>query len=194
MVEEVRRFKQKKLDELREAQAHKNDSPAAKEVWKKAIADIKEIDVALRGGANTLEEVKLALINNTSLISEIDIELERKKEEAVREEAKPVDKSTSGSEVFSARLEALISAVLQDGVFTEQEKAIIKRHVEKEGEDWDEVEMIISARLAEIQNELKPTTPITATDIQQTSQDASSVSEVEVSPKKNEVLINNYGG
>ena len=58
--------------------------------------------------------------------------------------------------VFSARLESLISSALQDGVLTDQEKAILKKRAEAEGEDWDEVEMIINARLAEMQNKSKP--------------------------------------
>lgn len=52
---------------------------------------------------------------------------------------------------FSSRMEALISASLQDGVLTDLEKAVLKKRAEKEGEDWDEVEMIIEARLAEMQ-------------------------------------------
>lgn len=53
--------------------------------------------------------------------------------------------------LFSERLEALISSALQDGMLTDQEKAVLKKRAEKEGEDWDEVEMIINSRLAEIQ-------------------------------------------
>lgn len=52
--------------------------------------------------------------------------------------------------LFSARLEAMIAAALQDGVLTDKERELLKRRVEKEGEDWDEVEMIIEARLAEM--------------------------------------------
>jgi len=58
-----------------------------------------------------------------------------------------VDADNSG--VFSARLEAMITAALQDGVLTDKERELLKRRAEKEGEDWDEVEMIIEARLAE---------------------------------------------
>ena len=57
------------------------------------------------------------------------------------------------SGIFSDRLEALISAALQDGVLTDKERELLKRRAEKEGEDWDEVEMIIEARLAEKQTE-----------------------------------------
>ena len=57
------------------------------------------------------------------------------------------------SGIFSDRLEALIAAALQDGVLTDKERELLKRRAEKEGEDWDEVEMIIEARLAEMQTE-----------------------------------------
>ena len=51
---------------------------------------------------------------------------------------------------FSERMEKLIAAALQDGVLTDKEKEIIRRRAEKEGEDPDEVEMIIEARLADM--------------------------------------------
>ena len=57
------------------------------------------------------------------------------------------------SGIFSDRLEALIAATLRDGVLTDKERELLKRRAEKEGEDWDEVEMIIEARLAEMQTE-----------------------------------------
>ena len=57
------------------------------------------------------------------------------------------------SGIFSDRLEALIAAALQDGLLTDKERELLKRRAEKEGEDWDEVEMIIEARLAEMQTE-----------------------------------------
>ena len=53
--------------------------------------------------------------------------------------------------LFSVRLEALIASALQDGVLTEQEQAIIIRRAEKEGEDIEEMGMIINARLVETQ-------------------------------------------
>ena len=84
MDEEVRKFKQKKLDDLKNAQAHKNDSPEAKDAWKKAVADIKDIDAAIRGGANTLGELKLAIKHNVTVFAELDgvsKELEKKFEE-----------------------------------------------------------------------------------------------------------------
>ena len=84
MDDEVRKFKQKKIEDLKNAQAHKNDSPAAKNVWKKAVSDIKDIDAAIRGGANTLGELKLAVKHNVSVVAEIDgisKEIEKKLEE-----------------------------------------------------------------------------------------------------------------
>lgn len=65
----------------------------------------------------------------------------------------PQKEETSGASddgIFSARLEMLIKSALQDGILTEQERAIILKRAEKEGEDPDEVAMIIEARLAEM--------------------------------------------
>ncbi len=67
--------------------------------------------------------------------------------------------------MFSARLENLISAALQDGVLTDQEREIIRKRAEKEGEDWDEVEMIINARLEEMRPLEKEGTPVKGTGI-----------------------------
>lgn len=47
--------------------------------------------------------------------------------------------------MFSKRLEDLIQAALQDGVLTEQEKEIIMKRAQAEGEDKDEVEMYIQS-------------------------------------------------
>lgn len=71
------------------------------------------------------------------------------------EDSKKEAKSTFDEGVFSAKFEALINSALQDGVLTEQEKAILKKRAEKEGEDWDVVEMIVEARLAEMQAKAK---------------------------------------
>jgi hypothetical protein len=57
----------------------------------------------------------------------------------------PAPSAFSG--LFSPRMEALINSAIRDGVLTEQEKVILKKRAEKEGEDWDEVEMIINSRL-----------------------------------------------
>mgnify|MGYP002622782802 CR=1 FL=1 len=55
-----------------------------------------------------------------------------------------------GDGLFSARLELLIESALKDGVLTDQERAVILRRAEKEGEDPDEVNMILDARLEEV--------------------------------------------
>ena len=59
----------------------------------------------------------------------------------------PQPATSDFSGLFSPRMEALINSALRDGVLTDQEKAVLKKRAEKEGEDWDEVEMIINSRL-----------------------------------------------
>ena len=92
---------------------------------------------------------------------EMEIETVPNDNESAEEEVAPEIKPASQAELtgegglFSARLEAMISAALQDGVLTDKERELLKKRVEKEGEDWDEVEMIIEARLAE----MKPAAP-----------------------------------
>lgn len=49
--------------------------------------------------------------------------------------------------MYSEKLEELISLVLSDGNLTEEKRNIIKRRAEKEGEDADEVMMIVESRL-----------------------------------------------
>lgn len=63
------------------------------------------------------------------------------------------NKAKNNAGVFSARLEALISSALQDGVLTDKERETIKKRAEAEGEDWDEVEMLLDARLEELQSD-----------------------------------------
>lgn len=57
--------------------------------------------------------------------------------------------------MFSDRIENLISAALQDGVLTDKEEEILKRRVEKEGEDWDEVELYIQSLLQKRQQKME---------------------------------------
>ena len=79
-----------------------------------------------------------------------------------------MDDNVNTGGIFSDRLEALIAAALQDGVLTDKERELLKRRAEKEGEDWDEVEMIIEARLSEMQTEKGTATmasPVTPTSI-----------------------------
>lgn len=94
MEDDVRDYKKRKIQDLEQKRAHKNDSPEAKNIWKKAVEDIKDIDRAIRGGANTLQELKLALKHNISVVMEIDKELEeaQKKFEEERDDPEMVFK------------------------------------------------------------------------------------------------------
>lgn len=49
--------------------------------------------------------------------------------------------------MYSERLEEVISAALADGNLTEQKRKIIMRRAEKEGEDVEEVMMVVESRL-----------------------------------------------
>ena len=90
-------------------------------------------------------------IVNYHLEGDLEIDIEPEPEHESKPEpmavVAPEPASPAFSGLFSPRLEALINSALQDGVLTEQEKTILKKRVEKEGEDWDEVEMIINSRL-----------------------------------------------
>lgn len=96
-------------------------------------------------GERSVEKIKEAIQQN------LDTAAGKSNDSASQSTA---NKEIKDNGMFSARMEALISASLQDGVLTEQEKAVLKKRAEKEGEDWDEVEMIIEARLAEMQSAL----------------------------------------
>ena len=62
--------------------------------------------------------------------------------------------------MYSDKLEELISAALQDGNLTEQKRNIIKRRAEKEGEDVEEVMMVVESRLHNItKTSIKSTKP-----------------------------------
>ena len=49
--------------------------------------------------------------------------------------------------MYSEALETLIEAVLADGVITDKEWAVLRRRAEAEGVDFDELEVIVEARL-----------------------------------------------
>lgn len=153
---EIKDFKRKKVEDLRKARDAKDKNKTTENVnrWKQIIADIQVVDNALKGGFRTLDELKEAAKQNESLIAEIN-EFMGISEPLSDPKPEPVIVSEPENSVykglFSERLEALISSGLQDGVLTDQEKAVLKKRAEKDGEDWDEVEMIINSRLAEIQ-------------------------------------------
>lgn len=52
--------------------------------------------------------------------------------------------------MYSENLEELISLVLSDGNLTDEKRDIIKRRAEKEGEDVEEVMMVINSRLKKV--------------------------------------------
>lgn len=52
--------------------------------------------------------------------------------------------------MYNEKLEALITAALADGVFTEKEKQILFKKAEAMGIDLDEFEMVLDARLVEL--------------------------------------------
>lgn len=89
MTDELRNFKRKKLNDLENKRTHRNDSREAKNAWKQAIQDIKDIDKAVRGGATNLEELKLALKHNLSITMEIDRELEKAQQQFEEERDDP---------------------------------------------------------------------------------------------------------
>ena len=86
--------------------------------------------------------------NSAPAVDEAKPEEETKAE--AKEEIEQKEEPIENGGLFSARLEGMITAALQDGVLTDKERELLKRRAEKEGEDWDEVEMIIEARLAEM--------------------------------------------
>ena len=50
--------------------------------------------------------------------------------------------------MYSEKLEEVISAALADGNLTEQKRKIIMRRAEKEGEDVEDVMMVVESRFA----------------------------------------------
>lgn len=53
--------------------------------------------------------------------------------------------------MYNEKIEALISAALADGVLTEKEKQVLFKRAQTEGIDLDEFEMVLDARLVELQ-------------------------------------------
>ena len=119
-------------------------------------------------------------VEDPSENSESESTLKSEPMQAVEPEQEPMSAADGG--LFSARLEALINSALQDGILTEKEKAILKKRAEAEGEDWDEVEMIVNARLAEKQSGKG----ITSTVATQPQPDASKQENEDLLEKENE--------
>lgn len=58
---EVRDYRQRKQNEKAEAYAHRHDSPAAKAHYKKLLSEYEAIQNAIENGADTVEDIKLAI-------------------------------------------------------------------------------------------------------------------------------------
>ena len=57
--------------------------------------------------------------------------------------------------LYSEKIEGLIDAALADGVLTEKEKQILFKKAQAEGIDLDEFEMVLDARLVELEKKRK---------------------------------------
>ena len=58
--------------------------------------------------------------------------------------------------MYSKELEELIENVLEDGVITDLERAVLRKRAEASGEDPDEVMIVIEGRLAKMKKAAKP--------------------------------------
>lgn len=68
----VKDLKKKKYNELNDAYTHRNDSDKALERYKKLRDEYVDLKHAIAGGANTLDEIRVAVKHNVSLSTEID--------------------------------------------------------------------------------------------------------------------------
>ena len=53
--------------------------------------------------------------------------------------------------MYNEKIEQLINAALADGVLTEKEKQVLFKRAQEQGIDLDEFEMVLDARLVELQ-------------------------------------------
>lgn len=109
------------------------------------FAQPQDMDFGDNEGDDYYDIVNHHLEGDQDIEFEPDPKQESKPESVTSVVPEPAPSAFSG--LFSPRLEALINSALQDGVISDEEKAILKKRAEKEGEDWDEVEMIINSRL-----------------------------------------------
>lgn len=66
--EDLLKWKKEKLDAVKDAQAHKNDSPEANQLSKTLLKEYDEIKKAIKGGASSIDEVQLALQKSVNVI------------------------------------------------------------------------------------------------------------------------------
>ena len=128
--------------ELVKAYGNKGNSTEAYSTYSHLAQQYKSACELYRKGERSAEKIKEAIQLN------LDKDAGKSNNDSAFQITAKKENNDNGG--FSSRMETLISASLQDGVLTDQEKAVLKKRAEKEGEDWDEVEMIIEARLAEM--------------------------------------------
>ena len=124
-------------------------------------AQLKEYHSRARLLAMPADKINLYNNNELSQINENVSESQEPVGPILTEPQRPVASENESKKdiekvgsMFSERIENLITAALQDGVLTDKEEEILKRRVEKEGEDWDEVEMYIQSLLQKRQQEM----------------------------------------
>ena len=84
------KWKKEKYDELKDADEHKNDSSESNDRFQKLNAEYEEIKKAVKGGATSIEEVKLAIQKNVTVKVHSD-EAEMKAEKEFEKSKKDPD-------------------------------------------------------------------------------------------------------
>ena len=98
-------FGKKKHYEKVDAYSKRNESPEAKERYKRLLDEVKEIWDAIRGGANTLPELKAAIKRNVQVIAEID--------EVMKGQQKELEKEHEDPEVVFKKMRQYIKMVIK---------------------------------------------------------------------------------
>ena len=88
-VTNAREFGKQKSKEKDAAYVKRTDSPEAKAKYKKLLDEVKEVWDAIRGGANSLPELKAAIKRNVSVVAEIDDIMKKQQKELDAEKEDP---------------------------------------------------------------------------------------------------------
>lgn len=139
-------FCHQKKEKLKKAIEKKHNSPEDYLSYTRLVSEYNIIREMIERGSKSIREIELAIKQGKV------ITIEKSSDEGCAAKKESESKGSS----FSTRLETLISAALQDGVLTDKEREVLKRRAEADGEDWDEVEMIVEARLAEMHSATSP--------------------------------------
>lgn len=88
---ELRDLKRRKMAELSDARRKKDANKTKENIdrWKQIISEIQDIDSAIKGGATTLGELKVAVKHNVAIISEIDKEMQEAEKKFAAEHEDP---------------------------------------------------------------------------------------------------------